>query len=590
MTAERVERRLAAVLAADVAGYSRLMAADEVGTLDALKALRREVVDPAIAEHKGRIVKTTGDGMLVEFASAVDAVTCAMAVQAAMAARAANLSFRIGINVGDIIIDGDDIFGDGVNVAARVENECEPGGVYLSDDAFRQVRAKTSFRFDDLGERSLKNIDRPIRVYAARVAAAPAARNAFPDTSRPLALPDKPSIAVLPFQNMSGDPEQEYFADGMADEILTALSRFRELFVIARTSSFTYKGKAVDVRQIGRELGVRYVLEGSVRKAGGRVRITGQLIDATSGVQIWSDRIEGEHGDIFDLQDRAASAVVNAVAPKVEQAEIARAVAKATDSLDAYDLFMRATACLYRWGRSDLEEAEVLLNRSIELDPKFAAAYANATWCLAWRLVNFWTDDLATDAARCGVLARQAVDLAPDDANVLSLAGYSLAQVVGAFDEGIALINRAVSLNPNLARAWALSAVVHIFIGKPETAIEHNERAMRLSPRDIVLYLMMHTTARACFYCGRLDEAIAWSTRAMRESPHAHEGSILHLAASYALTQRPQDATAALAKFLEIHPQARLSNLWQLSQLRGLQAPDLVAKLKEGLRLAGMPE
>jgi TolB-like protein/class 3 adenylate cyclase len=590
LTAERVERRLAAVLAADVAGYSRLMAADEVGTLDALKALRREVVDPAIAEHKGRIVKTTGDGMLVEFASAVDAVTCAMAVQAAMAARAANLSFRIGINVGDIIIDGDDIFGDGVNVAARVENECEPGGVYLSDDAFRQVRAKTSFRFDDLGERSLKNIDRPIRVYAARVAAAPAARNAFPDTSRPLALPDKPSIAVLPFQNMSGDPEQEYFADGMADEILTALSRFRELFVIARTSSFTYKGKAVDVRQIGRELGVRYVLEGSVRKAGGRVRITGQLIDATSGVQIWSDRIEGEHGDIFDLQDRAASAVVNAIAPKVEQAEIARAVAKATDSLDAYDLFMRATACLYRWGRSDLEEAEVLLNRSIELDPKFAAAYANATWCLAWRLVNFWTDDLATDAARCGVLARQAVDLAPDDANVLSLAGYSLAQVVGAFDEGIALINRAVSLNPNLARAWAMSAVVHIFIGKPETAIEHNERAMRLSPRDIVLHLMMHTTARACFYCGRLDEAIAWSTRAMRESPHAHEGSILHLAASYALTQRPQDATAALAKFLEIHPQARLSNLWQLSQLRALRAPDLVAKLKEGLRLAGMPE
>ncbi len=270
MTAERVERRLAAVLAADVAGYSRLMAADEVGTLDALKALRREVFDPAIAEHKGRIVKTTGDGMLVEFASAVDAVTCAMAVQAAMAARAANLSFRIGINVGDIIIDGDDIFGDGVNVAARVENECEPGGVYLSDDAFRQVRAKTSFRFDDLGERSLKNIDRPIRVYAARVAAVLAARNAFPDTSRPLALPDKPSIAVLPFQNMSGDPEQEYFADGMADEILTALSRFRELFVIARTSSFTYKGKVVDVRQIGRELGVRYVLEGSVRKAGGR--------------------------------------------------------------------------------------------------------------------------------------------------------------------------------------------------------------------------------------------------------------------------------------------------------------------------------
>src|SRR6266404_2257655 len=268
MKAGGVERRLAAILAADVAGYSRLMGSDEVATLRALKMHRRELVDPSIARHHGRIVKTTGDGMLVEFASIVDAVGCAVSIQRGMIDRnqavadEKRIVFRIGINVGDIIIDGDDIFGDGVNVAARVENECEPGGVYLSDDAFRQVRAKTSFRFDDLGERSLKNIDRPIRVYAARAAAAPAARNAFPDTSRPLALPDKPSIAVLPFQNMSGDPEQEYYADGVADEILTALSRFRELFVIARTSSITYKCKAVDIRQIGRELGVRYVLEG----------------------------------------------------------------------------------------------------------------------------------------------------------------------------------------------------------------------------------------------------------------------------------------------------------------------------------------
>jgi TolB-like protein/Flp pilus assembly protein TadD len=405
-----------------------------------------------------------------------------------------------------------------------------------------------------------------------------------------LALPNKPSIAVLPFQNMSGDPEQEYFADGIADEILTALSRFRELFVIARTSSFTYKGKAVDVRQIGRELGVRYVLEGSVRKAGGRIRINGQLVDATNGGQVWADRFEGSHEDIFDLQDHVASAVVNAVAPKIEQVEIARAAAKPTDSLDAYDYFMRASACIYRWSRSDLEEAEVLLARSIELDPKFAMAYASATWCLAWRVVNFWTDDLATDAARCGVLARQAVDLAPDDANVLSIAGYSIAQVGGAFDEGIVLVNRAVSLNPNLARAWFISAVVHIFIGRPETAIEHTERAMRLSPRDIVIHLMMHTKARAHFYCGRLDEAIAWSTRAMRESPLGHEGSILHLAASYALSQRPEEATAAIAKFLAVHPQARLSNIWHLSPIRARQAPDLVAQLKQGLRLAGMPE
>jgi adenylate cyclase len=275
MAEGRVERRLAAILAADVAGYSRLMGADEVGTLAALKAHRREVVDPEIAARNGRIVKTTGDGMLVEFASAVDAVTCAVAVQEKMAERTAGgtgprIQFRVGINVGDIIIDGDDIFGDGVNVAARVENECAAGEVCLSDDAYRQVRGKTSFAFDDLGEKSLKNIDRPVRLFAVRpVRSKGAASATLPGhAAPPLPLPDKPSIAVLPFQNMSGDPEQEYFADGMVEDIITELSRFKGLFVIARNSSFTYKGKAVDIKQVGRELGVRYVLEGSVRKSG----------------------------------------------------------------------------------------------------------------------------------------------------------------------------------------------------------------------------------------------------------------------------------------------------------------------------------
>ena len=289
VASERVERRLAAVLAADVAGYSHLMGIDEVGTLTALKAIRREIVDPAIAEHGGRIVKTTGDGMLVEFASAVDAVTCAVAVQSKMAEHNATpkITFRIGINVGDIIIDGSDIFGDGVNVAARIENECEPGGVYLSDDAYRQVRGKTSLAFDDLGERSLKNIDRPVRLYAVRSTSFSTEATAAVG-EKPLPLPDRPSIAVLPFQNMSGDPEQEYFADGIVEDIITALSRFKSLFVIARNSSFTYKGKAVDIKQVGRELGVRYVLEGSIRKVGNRVRITGQLIDAANGTHVWA--------------------------------------------------------------------------------------------------------------------------------------------------------------------------------------------------------------------------------------------------------------------------------------------------------------
>ena len=398
MSGNRVERRLAAVLAADVAGYSRLMGADEVGTLNALKAHRREVVDPAIAAHKGRIVKTTGDGLLIEFASAVDAVTCAMSIQEKMAERNGESSdphvvFRVGINVGDIIIDGDDIFGDGVNVAARVENECEPGGVYLAANAFEQIRGKTQFTFDDLGERALKNIDRPVRVYAAKSrdlgTVAPVLTLA-PDAKKPLRSPDKPSIAVLPFQNMSGDPEQEYFTDGMVEDIITALSRFKSLFVIARNSSFTYKGKAVEIKQVGRELGVRYVLEGSVRKAGGKVRITGQLIEATTGAHLWADRFDGPLDDIFELQDKVTSSVVAAIAPRLEQAEIDRSERKPTESLDAVDLYYRAIQCFRRMTRQGNEDALRLARQAISLDPNFAAAYGIALDCYVQRRDGGW--------------------------------------------------------------------------------------------------------------------------------------------------------------------------------------------------------
>jgi adenylate cyclase len=360
MTRERVERRLAAVLAADVAGYSRLMGVDEVGTLQALKAHRRELIDPSIAAFKGRIVKTTGDGMLVEFASAVDAVTCAMDVQAKMlernAAAARPITFRVGINVGDIIIDGDDIFGDGVNVAARIENECEPGGVFVSGSAFEQVRGKTEFAFHDLGEKSLKNIERPVRLYAVRRPQAYAERVSAPQASRQISdtaipLPDKPSIAVLPFQNMSGDPEQEYFADGIVEDIITALSHFKSLFVIARNSTFTYKGKPVDIKQAGRELGVRYVLEGSVRKGGGRVRITGQLVDAATGTHLWADKFDGSLADVFDLQDEVTEKVVSSIAPALEVAEMDRAKRKPTQQLDSYDLFLRGMTLLIKRGQ-----------------------------------------------------------------------------------------------------------------------------------------------------------------------------------------------------------------------------------------------
>src|SRR5271165_2974696 len=361
-------RRLAAILAADVAGYSRLMGADEEGTHERLKALRCELLDPKIAEHHGRIVKNTGDGMLVEFASVADAVRCAVAVQQAMPERNTGvgpdnrIELRIGINLGDVIVEGDDLYGDGVNVAARIEALADAGRVFVSNTVHEHVRDRLPFVFEDLGEQQVKNIARPVRVYrvratlthpAASAPGSPLSRIAGEGAERQrreageggaLPLPDKPSIAVLPFVNMSGDPEQEYFADGMVEEIITALSRIRWLFVIARNSSFTYKGKAVDVKQVARDLGVRYVLEGSVRKGGNRVRITGQLIDTSTGAHIWADRFDGALDDIFELQDEVASGVVGAIEPRLRQSEIERAGRKPTESLDAYDLYLRALA------------------------------------------------------------------------------------------------------------------------------------------------------------------------------------------------------------------------------------------------------
>ncbi|WP_198031117.1 adenylate/guanylate cyclase domain-containing protein [Bradyrhizobium sp. th.b2] len=446
MAETRVERRLAAILAADVAGYSRLMGADEVGTLAALKAHRREVVDPAIAQYHGRIVKTTGDGMLVEFASAVDAVTCAVAVQEKMAERTAEetvarVQFRVGINVGDIIIDSNDIFGDGVNVAARVENECEPGGVYLSEDAYRQVRGKTAYSFDDLGERSLKNIDRRVRLYAVRSAISSAVDTKSPaETGKLLPLPDRPSIAVLPFANMSGDPEQEYFADGVVEDIITALSRFKSLFVIARNSSFTYKSKAVDIKQVGRELGVRYVLEGSVRKMGGRVRITGQLIEAATGAHLWADKIDAALENVFELQDDVTTRVVGAIEPSITEAEISRAQMKPTSSLDAYDFYLKALSIHYSQLRADLDEALRLLERAIALDPTYSWAKAFAVYIHTLRLSQGWASP--EDVARGRELAQEALLASRDEPNTIALAAHGFAWLAHEFDMPLAAMDR----------------------------------------------------------------------------------------------------------------------------------------------------
>jgi len=583
----RVERRLTAILAADVAGYSRLMGADEEGTLSKLKAHRLALVDPKITEHRGRIVKTTGDGLLVEFASVVDAVRCAVDVQRGMIERNADVpqgnrvEFRIGINVGDIIIEDEDIFGDGVNIAARLEALAEPGGICVSGRVEEDVHGKLDTAFEDIGEQQLKNIARPVRVYRARPGGTVNAP-AHPV----LSLPDKPSIVVLPFQNMSGDPEQEYFADGVVEEITTALSRFKTVFVIARNSSFTYKGKAADVKQIGRELGVRYVLEGSVRKAANRVRITAQLIDAASGVHLWADRFDGAIEDIFDLQDQVTTSVVGAITPTVEQAEIGRAVLKPTESLDAYDHYMRGLASQYQWTSEATNEALRHYYKAIELDPKFALAYALATSCYSWRKMNGWVTDPAREITETKRLAERATQLGQDDAQVLCWSGGALAFVVGQVNEGVAIVERALRLNPNLMDAWLSSGLVMLVLGEWDMAIDHFARAMRLSPFEPSLFVMQAGTATGHFYAGRYDQAAAWAAKSIGENPK-YPPVWRTAAASNALLGRQEQAQNAMARLRQLDPTLRIATL--KSVIPNLR-PDLLAKMVDGLRKAGLPE
>ena len=593
MAQARVERRLAAILAADVAGYSRLMGADEVGTLAALKARRREIIDPAIAAHKGRIVKTTGDGMLVEFASAVDAVACAVGIQERMAERTADgteprIQFRVGINVGDIIIEDGDIFGDGVNVASRVEGECEPGRVYLSEDTFRQVRSKTEFVFDDLGERSLKNIDQAVRIYAVRPTASSAALSAerAAQSHKPLPLPEKPSIAVLPFQNMSGDPEQEYFADGMVEDIITELSRSKSLFVIARNSSFTYKGKAIDIKQVGRELGVRYVLEGSVRKVGNRVRITGQLIDAETGSHIWGERYDSTLEDIFDLQDRVTISVICAIAPQLERAEIARAQRKPTESLQAYDYYLRALASTNRFTREANIEALKLTQTANDLDPDFAAAFALGANCYVQRWGFGWGSGGPEDVTEARRLATRALELDKDDPTVLALAGQTLGLFVGEVEEGAALLARAISLNPNLAAARFWNGWVQIYLGNHDAAIEQFQVGLRMSPLDVRIFLAQRGMAYAHFFAGRYEDASSWAKIYMQQNPN-HVVAHRILMACHAMSGRVQEARHVCVLALQLDPSQRISRIEDWGPWR---RAEYIERLAQAFRIAGMPE
>ena len=588
-------RKIAAILVADVAGFSRLVEADEDRILARLRALRSDMIDPTIGVHHGRVVKRTGDGAIVEFRSVIDAVRCAVEVQSAMVERNAGLpperriEFRIGIHLGDIVEESDgDLMGDGVNIAARLEGICEVGGVCISEDAYRQVRDRIKEEFVDLGEQALKNIARPMRAYQLRAGSSETRTEpAVAETpSAGLALPDKPSIAVLPFQNMSGDAEQEYFADGIVEDIITALSRARWLFVIARNSSFTYKGRAVDVKHVGRELGVRYVLEGSVRKGGSRVRITGQLIDTSTGAHLWAERFDGELEDIFDLQDQVTASVVGAIAPRMEQAEIERAKRKPTESLDAYDYFLRGLAASRQWSREGSNEALPLFYKAIELDPGFASAYGGAARCYTQRKAAGWATDRAYETAEAERLARRAGELGRDDAVALAGAGMALAYAVGDLDGAAAFTDRALVLDPNLAVAWWVSGWINVFLGKPEVALECEARAMRLSPQDPQTSNMQAATAAAHFFAGRYAEASLWAETAIQAQPNFLPSSYF-AAASAALVGNQAAAEKAIARVLKLMPELRISKLGDIITLRRSQDMELFA---EGMRKAGLPE
>ena len=575
MPGQPVERKLAAIFAADIAGYSRLMARDEVGTLARLKACRA-IIDELVASHRGRIFSTAGDSVVADFASAVDAVQCAVAVQGAIAAEDAGgapdepMQYRIGVHVGDVMVDGDNLLGDGVNIAARLEALAEPGAICLSAVVRDQVGNKLPLAFDDLGDQQVKNIPQAIRVYRVHAGAS------APLPVAALALPDKPSIAVLAFVNMSGDPEQEYFVDGMVEEIITALSCIRWLFVIARNSSFTYKGQAVDVKQVGRELGVRYVLEGSVRKAGNRVRITAQLIDAATGAHLWADRFDGSLEDVFDLQDKVASSVAGTIEPALQAAEIARSTDRPTTDLTAYDLYLRAYAMFYSSARQ-IPEAIRLLEQAIKRDPRYGPALGFAAVCCQRLVSDGGSEDPEGDNRKGADFARRALQVASDDPGVLANAASVLAALGEDIGTMMTLIDRALALNPSFARGWFLSGVIRLWAGQADLAIEHVETSLRLSPRGRIGFPFA-VIGQAHFVSRRYETAVPNLLLAIQDDP-SFPPPYRSLAACYAHMGRHDEARDIVRRLRAITPAVISPNV----PLRNPEHRDL---LLSGLRLA----
>ena len=583
MAEARVERRLAAILAADVAGYSRLMGGDEEGTLAALKAHRRELIDPKITEHRGRIVKPTGDGVLVEFASAVDAVRCAMEIQRTMAERNVaipedrRIEFRIGINVGDIIIDDSDIYGDGVNIAARMETLASPGAICLSDNAYQQIKGKLAIDVSDMGEQQLKNIAQPIRVYRVQLS------NAASKAQAALPIPDKPSIAVLPFDNLSAEPDQGYLADGFVEAITAALSHIRSFFVIARNSAFTYKGRATNVRNIGRELGVAYLLEGSVQKAGKRLRITVQLVETEGGAHVWSERYDGTIDDIFDLQDRITEQVAGALQPSIRIAEIERSRRKRPQDLGAYDYTMRAMPHVWMLEKEESAKALELLDKALAIDPKYPLALSLAGWCHAQRAVYNWADDIAGSQARARTSAERAAELSGDDPLILAVLG-AVHTIVGNLGTARVLLERALALDPNAAWAWSRLGYVESLSNRPERAIEDFERALRLSPLDPMNFNTHAGMAFAHQAAQHYGEAVALYRRALEERPHA-VWIYRYLASALSDAGKMAEAKEAFSEMMRNYPGLTVAKFRQ-----AMPPAPTVDRMVDNLRKLGLPD
>jgi adenylate cyclase len=548
-------RRLAAILAADVAGYSRLMGADEEGTHERLKAHLAQLVEPKIKQHRGRTVKNTGDGLLVEFPSVVDAMRCAVEVQRGMSERNAEtredkrITFRIGVNLGDVIVEEDDIFGDGVNVAARLEALAEPGGICVSRVVRDQVRDKLGFAFEDLGEQQVKNITRPVRVYRVTPNSGVSSLELL---SEPPALPNKPSVAVLPFTNMSSDPEQDFFADGIAEDIITAMSRYPSLFVIARNSSFTYKGRAVDVKQIGRELGVRYVLEGSLRKSGNRIRVTGQLIEAESSNHVWAERYDRDLEDIFAVQDEITEAVTTAIAPAIADAERQRAIRRPPGSLDAWGAYQSGLWHLSRFTADDTELAQTFFQRAMALDPTFAGGYSGLAAAQLQAANTFMSRDLAEVLKAAEGYARRAVALDAADAEAHTCLGRVLLHQ-GNYEGAQVEVERALAISPNLASAHGMLGSTLIFSGHPKEGLVALERGIRLDPRDPRSGVSINQVVLSLYFAREYEAAIEAAKRVIHSYPD-HPLVFRWLAAALGQAGRIDEAKEALAKAVAIAP------------------------------------